>query len=96
MKKTTFKMPVKPTPAADQWVAQAGNDVSEAPKPKPTIVALKQPVEEAPAAKAAEAIKRLTVDMPESLHRRVKVQCAQRNLKMNEIIREFLEREFPA
>lgn len=92
MKKTMIKMPApKPAPAADQWVAQSGNDVSEAPKG--SVVELKQPV---PEAKPAEMIKRLTVDMPESLHRRVKVQCAQRNLKMNEIIRDFLEREFPA
>ncbi|MGO7367092.1 hypothetical protein [Rhizobium leguminosarum] len=91
MKKTTIKMPPKPTQAADQWVAQTGNDVSESPKS--TVVELKQPAVDP---KPAETIKRLTVDMPESLHRRVKVQCAQRNLKMNEIIRDFLEREFPA
>jgi hypothetical protein len=42
-----------------------------------------------------EPIKRLTVDMPISLHRRVKIQCAQQNLVMTEVIREFLEKRFP-
>jgi hypothetical protein len=42
-----------------------------------------------------EAIKRLTVDLPESLHRRVKVACAERGLIMAEVIRELLERKFP-
>lgn len=89
-KTTTFKMPKSVTApvAADQWVAQSGGDVSEAPKS--TVVSLKG-VEQAP----VEILKRLTIDMPESLHRRVKVGCSMRGTKMNEVIRELLEREFP-
>ncbi len=42
-----------------------------------------------------ELMKRFTVDVPESLHRRVKTQCAARGLKMADEIRSLLERHFP-
>ena len=41
-------------------------------------------------------MKRFTIDVPESLHKRVKIGCAQRGLKMADVLREMLEREFPA
>ncbi|WP_407052109.1 plasmid partition protein ParG [Methyloraptor flagellatus] len=44
---------------------------------------------------AAEAMKRFTIDVPETLHRRVKAQCAGRGVKMADVIRDLLEREFP-
>lgn len=43
----------------------------------------------------AEPIKRLTIDIPLSLHRRVKAQCAVQGLQMAVIVREWLERRFP-
>jgi predicted DNA binding CopG/RHH family protein len=43
-----------------------------------------------------ETIKRFTIDIPESLHRRMKTQCAARGLKMNAVNREMLEEKFPA
>jgi len=43
-----------------------------------------------------ETIKRFTIDIPESMHRRMKTQCAARGLKMNAVIREMLEEKFPA
>jgi hypothetical protein len=47
-------------------------------------------------APADEPMKRFTIDVPMELHRRVKTGCAQRGLKMADVIRELLEREFPA
>lgn len=41
-----------------------------------------------------EGIKKLTVEMSESLHRKVKIGCAQEGIQMAEIIREFLEKRF--
>jgi hypothetical protein len=35
-------------------------------------------------------------DVPVGLHRRVKAECARRGLKMADVQRELLEREFPA
>lgn len=45
---------------------------------------------------AEEKKMRCTIDIPESLHRRMKAQCALRGVKMNKIIQELLERAFPA
>lgn len=39
--------------------------------------------------------KRMTVDVPISLHRRIKSQCALQNLVMSDVIRELLEKRFP-
>ena len=36
-----------------------------------------------------------SIDVPVSLHTRVKVGCAARGVKMSDVIRELLEREFP-
>jgi hypothetical protein len=44
---------------------------------------------------SAEPTKRFTVDVPLSLHRRVKSQCALRSVRMTDMLRELLEREFP-
>jgi macrodomain Ter protein organizer (MatP/YcbG family) len=38
--------------------------------------------------------KRLTIDIPASLHSRIKVDCARRGVKMAEEIRQLLDRHF--
>jgi hypothetical protein len=43
-----------------------------------------------------EAMKRLTLDIPASLHTRIKSTCALRGEKMADAIRELLETHFPA
>lgn len=43
---------------------------------------------------AAQPFKRLTIDIPLSLHQRVKSQCALQGLKMADVLREFLEQHF--
>ena len=48
------------------------------------------------AAEPEEPMKRFTIDVPVELHRRVKAGCAQRGLKMADVLRDLLEREFPA
>ena len=42
----------------------------------------------------AEPTKRLTIDVPLSLHQRVKSQCALKGENMADVIRELLERHF--
>ncbi len=42
-----------------------------------------------------EPTKRLTVDIPEPLHRRVKIQCAMQGVNMADVVRELLEQRFP-
>ncbi len=43
-----------------------------------------------------EATKRLTLDIPASLHARIKATCALRGTKMVDEIRELLEKHFTA
>lgn len=43
----------------------------------------------------AEPMKRLTIDLPAALHRRVKRGCADRDIKMADLVRDLLAREFP-
>lgn len=42
----------------------------------------------------AETMKRLTIDVPVSLHARIKSQCALRGVKMADEVRELLEQHF--
>ena len=40
-------------------------------------------------------MKRFTIDVPEDLHRRIKLQCTARGLKMADEIRALLDKQFP-
>jgi hypothetical protein len=52
---------------------------------------------EADSAAAREPLVRLTFDIPESLHRRIKIDCAQRGIKrMATELRRILDQHFPA
>ena len=46
-------------------------------------------------APAHEPTKRFTIDVPVSLHKRVKSQCAVQGLVMADVMRELLEGRFP-
>lgn len=41
-----------------------------------------------------EPMKRLTIDVPESLHRAIKVACAGRGSKMADEVRELLNQKY--
>ena len=90
-KKVTFQ----PKPQAanpDEWV-NAGA-VAE-----PIAPAVGSPPPASSKAESVEAIipmKRLTIDMPNDLHIRIKMQCAARSRKMADEIREILEERFPS
>lgn len=47
-----------------------------------------------PKARSSTQKKRLTIDIPESLHRNIKVDCAKRGVKMADEIRDLLEKRF--
>ena len=77
--------------AIDKWIegnntgAGAGEPVAEPPVVTPAAV--KPP---------APKMKRLTIDIPDSLHRRVKSRCGQDGLRMADVIRDLLEQRFPS
>ena len=72
-------MPQLPSPAAENWVGAPA--VASAPEPAP--------------AKLEGPTKRLTVDIPEDLHRRLKVKCAADGEQMSDVIRDLLLKEYP-
>lgn len=80
-KKINFKPSLKP-PTADDWV-------SGGPSERETTPAVARP------AAASQKMKRFTIDVPPALHMRTKIHCARRGLKMADVLRELLEREFP-
>ena len=43
---------------------------------------------------ANEAMKRLTIDIPENLHRRIKSACANRGTKIADEVRELLLQKY--
>jgi hypothetical protein len=63
------------------------------PTNKPTPVAADDWVENRDAPRE-EKMKRLTIDIPESLHRDVKSQCAMRGTKIADEIRELLLQKY--
>jgi hypothetical protein len=71
----------KKTMTADEWVAGA--------KPVGEVA----PAEEK---KPEEATTRYTIDIPKSLHRRIKSQCADKGVKMKDALIEILEKHFRA
>ena len=42
----------------------------------------------------SEPMKRLTIDVPESLHRAIKAQCAMRGTKIADEVRELLSQKY--
>lgn len=81
MSKTVpIKIPAAKAQAADAWV---GEGVERHLQPRPITA----PV---------ERMKRLTIDVSESLHARIKVDCAKRGSKIADEVRDLLEKHFPA
>ena len=81
-KSVSFARPArKAQPDVDSWVSGAGGEAPAAPT-KP--------------AKVSVPMKRLTLDIPEELHRRVKSGCASRGEKIADVVRRYLDAEFPA
>jgi hypothetical protein len=79
-KSVSFTRPKAKVPAdAETWVSGTGANPTLVPK----------------AVKAPVPMKRLTLDIPEELHRRVKSGCAVRGEKIAEVVRRFLDAEFP-
>jgi hypothetical protein len=78
-KTVNFKMGQRPVPANAEEWVQSARPVDREVRP----------------AVPAEAMKRFTIDVPATLHTRIKTECARRGLKMADMLRELLEREFP-
>lgn len=85
MTKKTSLANLKAKPATpEEWISSKTVDVTEGQGSNVT-----------PMVKPAEPMKRFTIDVEESLHKRIKAACAMRGAKMADVIREMLEQEFP-
>ena len=42
-----------------------------------------------------EPTKRICVDLPQSLHTRVKIGCVKESVSITQILRDYLEKKFP-
>ena len=70
----------------DEWVqSRLGQDDERAPEAS---------LEPSPAPR--EPTKRLTIDIPAGLHRRLKLGATERDLNIADVVRELIAREFPA
>jgi hypothetical protein len=65
-------------------------------KPAPAVTPDQWVESRTPEPSTGERIKRLTIDVPLSLHVRIKAQCALRGTKMADEIRALLEERFPS
>ena len=92
-KKVNFQP--KPQPAnPDEWVS-AGATAEPVAEP-PAVVSQPSAPSKAETVEATVPMKRLTIDIPNELHVRIKMQCAARSRKMADEIRELLEERFPS
>lgn len=70
-------------------------------KPKPTVPGTADEFVERgqetppPIHPEKEEMKRFTVDIPVSLHRRARIECLNRGISLADVIRECLEKKFP-
>ena len=64
------------------------------PSSKPAPAAADAWVESRVPAEGPEPMKRLTIDVPASLHRAIKTQCAARGTKIADEVRELLMKKY--
>lgn len=79
------KVPITPKPVTSEatvedWVQNRGTSSPANP----------EPVEEVPPSK----MKRLTIDVPETLHRAIKFKSVERGVPMADLVRDLLEQNF--
>ena len=97
-KTVSIKVPQsKLNAGADAWIANRGAEPPTSDREGGATVTTLNAGAAPPVAAAVpkERIIRMTIDVSESLHRRVKGQCAARGVRMVDVVRDFFEREFP-
>ena len=90
-KKVTFgtkPQAEKPLLDPDTWVSGGGQPTEGEP--------LAETEQETSPIITEPKMKRLTIDIPPDLHTRIKVKCAQDQIKIADIVRQLLEQKFPA
>lgn len=83
-KRVAIEIPQKVAPPSPEAFVSAGKETL---LPPPAPAASSGP---------AEPTKRLTIDIVESLHKRIRLHCAENDVKMTDLVRDLLEARFPA
>lgn len=98
--KSKFKRPEQATPVlgpdAESFIRGTPTTpeaVRTEPAPEPVEAKRADQAEASPT--KAEPMKRLTIDIPLSLHKRVKSRCADQGTTIADVVRSYLERKFP-
>jgi hypothetical protein len=73
----------------------SGKRIPFGPKPKAETTVITPAIEEWVESRNEVQTKRLTLEIPAELHRRVKSQCAARGTKMIDEITSLLDQHFP-
>ena len=91
-KKVSFG--TKPKANVDDWVEK--REVPEEVPEEPSVAEIPAPVEAEPEVEEPkkEKMKRLTLDIPESLHRRIKGKAVMEGVTMVEMLRELMEETY--
>src|SRR5690349_6615722 len=76
--------------------AVSGKKVTFGSRPRPKAEVAPDPEQWVAQRHADEKMKRMTFDVPESLHKRVKAGCALRGVTIRDVVLALLEQEFPA
>lgn len=81
---------------ADNWVTASSNNnqTTQTNQNVEPVQILEPPAPQIPEKAKTEPTTRFTIDIPVSLHRLIKSDCALRGVKMNEEIRNLLENHF--
>jgi len=96
-KKSLFTRPPAPSvpvigPDVEQFVQGTASPPETSRIDEKRTANQAQPAKEVP---KEEPLKRLTIDIPLSLHKRVKAGCASQETTIAEVVREYLEKKFP-
>ena len=89
------KVNFQPKPQAvnpDEWVSAGA--VTEPTAEPPGVVSQPSAQSKVESVEGSLPMKRLTIDIPNDLHIRIKMQCAARSRKMADEIREMLDERY--
>ena len=99
MAKKVVKFGVKPQEQqladVDSWVETRSPKADQGSSPQPAVESSPEIVEpDEPTSAPKEKIKRLTLDIPEKLHRAIKGKAALEGKAMVDMLRELLEEKY--
>lgn len=91
-KKVSFGTKPQKQPDVDAWVESRDSPIQTSTTEERAVIEEKKPVQEE--AIEPSVMKRLTLDIPESLHRQIKGRAVMEGTTMVNMLRELLEKTY--